>query len=153
MGGEGHPRLGDLPQPGQGKHLKAAAVGEHRAVPLHKAVQPPHLPDHPVPGAQVQMVGVGQLHLTADLLQIVGGHRPLDGPLGAHVHKDRGLDSAVGTGKYAPAGVPLGLDHFKHKKTPLTRSVRSLRILIIWNQEINMASPMLTRSVIFGFSA
>ena len=103
MGGEGHPRLGDLPQPGQGKHLKAAAVGEHRAVPLHKAVQPPHLPDHPVPrGPQVQMVGVGQLHLTADLLQIVGGHRPLDGPLGAHVHKDRGLDSAVGTGKIAP---------------------------------------------------
>ena len=91
------------------------------------------------------MVGVGQLHLTADLLQIVGGHRPLMAPLGAHVHKDRGLDSAVGTGKYAPAGVPLGLDHFKHKKTPLTRSVRSLRILIIWNQEINMASPKLKK--------
>ena len=68
VGGKGDPLLGDLPQAGQGEHLKASAVGEHGAVPAHKLMQPAHLTDHPVPGAQVKMVGVGQLHLAADLL-------------------------------------------------------------------------------------
>ena len=83
--------------------------------------------DHLVAGAQVEMVGIGQLDLTADVLQIVGGHRPLDGPLGAHIHEHRGLGRTVRAGKHAPAGAALLLDHFKHKK--------------LLYYEINIASP------------
>ena len=107
MGGKGDSLLLNLPQPGQGEHLESPAVGEHGAVPVHEFVEPAHLADHFVPGTKMQMVGVGQLHLTADLLQIVGGYRPLDGPLGTHVHKDRGLDHAVGAGESPPPGPSL----------------------------------------------
>ena len=70
-------------------------------------MQAAHLPHHLVAGAQVKVVGVGQLYLTADLLQIVGRHRTLDGPLGAHVHEHRRLHRAVGAGKDTPAGLSL----------------------------------------------
>ena len=119
VGSEGDPLLGDLPQAGQGKDLKAPTVGEHGAVPVHKFVKPAHLADNAVPGAKMEVVGVGQLHLTADLLQVVGGHRPLDGPLGAHVHEHRGLDHPVGAGEHPPPGSPLLLQYLKHKKSPL----------------------------------
>ena len=109
----------DLPQRGQGEHLESAAVGEHGAIPVHKLVKSPQLLDHLVAGAQVEVIGVGQLNLTADVLQVVGGYRPLDGPLGAYVHEHRGLGRAVRAGKHAPAGAALLLDYFKHKKTPL----------------------------------
>ena len=123
VGGEGDPLLGDFPQAGQGEDLKAPAVGEHGAVPVHKFVEPAHLADYPVPGAQVEVVGVGQLHLTANLLQIVGGHRPFDSPLGAHIHKHRGLDHPVGAGEGPPPGPPLLFQYFKHAKTPFIVSV------------------------------
>ena len=61
------------------------------------------------------MVGVAQLNLTANFPKVKGVHAALDGGLGAHVHKDRGLDlAAVGAGKAAPAGAALGFQHFKH---------------------------------------
>ena len=65
--------------------------------------------------AQMQVVGVGQLHLAADVLQVLGTEGALDGPLGAYIHKNRGLDRAVGAGKFAPAGLPLRFDHLKHR--------------------------------------
>ena len=67
----------------------------------------------------MEVVGVAQFHLTAHFLQVVGRHGPFDGPLGAHIHKNGSLDRPMGAGKYTPPGPPLGLDHFKHKKTPL----------------------------------
>ena len=66
------------------------------------------------------MVGVGQLHLASNILQIKGGQGPLDGPLGAYIHKNRRLYGAMGAGKDTPAGLTLGLDYFKHSKTPLS---------------------------------
>ena len=66
----------------------------------------------------MEVVGIGQLHLTAELFQIVSGHCSLDGPLGTDVHKHWGLDHAVCTGKGSPAGSPLFFQHFKHAKTP-----------------------------------
>ena len=35
--------------------------------------------DQLVAGTHMQMVGVGQLHLSADLPEIIGGNRTLDG--------------------------------------------------------------------------
>ena len=100
-------------------------VGQDRAVPPHEPVQAAHLPHHLVAGAQVKVVGVGQLYLTADLLQIVGRHRTLDGPLGAHVHEHRRLHRAVGAGKDTPAGLSLCFQDFKHVKTPLSKTYLS----------------------------
>ena len=105
--GEGHALLLDLLQTGQGEHLKAAAVGEHGAVPPHELVQAAHVPHHPVAGAQMQVIGVGQLDLTAQLFQVKGVYRAFNSPLGAHVHKHRGLGRAVGAGKHPPPGLPL----------------------------------------------
>ena len=64
---------------------------------------------HRVPGAQMEMIGVAQLHLGADLLQIRRTKGPFNGPLGTHVHKYRGLHRAVGAGKLPPPGQALGL--------------------------------------------
>ena len=125
VGGEGDPFLLDLAQARQGEHLEPARVGQDRAVPPHEPVQAAHLPHHLVAGAQVKVVGVGQLYLTADLLQIVGRHRTLDGPLGAHVHEHRRLHRAVGAGKDTPAGLSLCFQDFKHVKTPLSKTYLS----------------------------
>ena len=67
-------------------------------------MQSPALLYQLVARAQVQMVGVGQLHLTADVLQIPGAESALDGPLGAYVHEHRGLDRAMGAGKHTTPG-------------------------------------------------
>ena len=81
----------------------------------HEPVQPPQSPHHVVPGTQVQVIGVGQLHLTADLPQIMGRYRSLDGPLGAHIHEHWSLDHAMGAGERSPSGFPLRLYHLKHE--------------------------------------
>ena len=128
-----------LPQPGQGEHLEAAAVGEHGAVPAHEPVQAAHGLHHLVPGAQVEVVGVGQLHLAADLLQIQGGHRPLDGPLGAHIHEHRGLHRAVGAGEHPPPRLSFGLNQLKHGMLSYIRG--SARRRISQNRRCGMRRP------------
>ena len=96
--------------------MKPTGVGKDGAVPAHHGVEPSQLPDNIVAGAQVQVVGVAQLDLTPDLPQVVGGQPPLDGPLGAYVHKDGGLYlSAVCAGKTAPAGQSLCFQYLKHR--------------------------------------
>ena len=72
MGGKGHTLLLDLTQAGQGKHLKPAGICQDGSVPPHKPVQSAHLSHHIVPGPQVQMIGVGQLDLAADVLEVKG---------------------------------------------------------------------------------
>ena len=81
-------------------------------------MQAAQLPHHPVPGAQVQVIGVGELHLTADVLQILGAEGSFNGALGAHIHKNRRLDRAVGAGKHAPPGLALCFQQFKHTIPP-----------------------------------
>ena len=72
------------------------------------------------------MVGVGQLHLTADLLQVEGGNAALDGGLRAHIHENGGLNLSVGAGEPSPPCPALRFDNFKHDVPP---------------HPINMASP------------
>ena len=96
-----------LPQLGQGEYLEAAAVGEDGAIPVHELVQAAQLLYQGVPRADMEVIGVGQLHLTADIFKVPGRQRPLYGPLGAHVHEHRGLDAAVGSLKLAPPGPAL----------------------------------------------
>ena len=114
VGSKIHALLLDFPQRGQAEHLKSAGIRQNGAVPGHKFVQSPHLAHHRVRGAQMQMVGVGQLHLAPDVLQILGAQRALDGTLGADIHEHRRLYGAVGAGKFSPAGFALGFFQFKH---------------------------------------
>ena len=55
-----------------------------------------------VPGANVQMIGVGQLHLGLDLFQILSRYCSLDGSHRSDIHKNRGLDSSVNGLKLSP---------------------------------------------------
>ena len=125
--GEGDPLLGDLPQAGEGEHLKPTAVGQDRPLPVHESVEPPQVPYHLVSRPEVEVIGIGQFDLTADLRQIMGGDRPLDGPLSPYVHKHRGLRRAMSAGKNAPPGAAFGFDDFKHARLLLHFSIKSGR--------------------------
>ena len=64
-----------------------------------------HALDQLIAGADVQMVGVGEFHLAADGLQVLGRERALDSALGANIHKHRCLHQAMGSLKAAAPGV------------------------------------------------
>ena len=97
VGGEGDALLGDLPQSRQGEHLEAAGIRQNGTVPVHHFVEPAQSLHHVIPRPEVEVVGIRQLDLALEVLQIVGADRPLDGSLSAYVHKDGGLDhTAVG---------------------------------------------------------
>ena len=95
MAVEGHTLLRDLPQLRQRKNLESAAVGQNRFFPGHELVQAAQVADQLITGTHVQMIGVGQLDLTADCLQILRRERALDGRLRADIHKHRRLDRAA----------------------------------------------------------
>ena len=114
MGIEFDALLRDFTKGRQGEDLKAAAVGEDRSIPGHKAVQPAELFDERVPRADMEMIGIGKLHLTADLFQIPGGESAFDGPLGSDVHKNGGLHKTVGRLKLAAAGAAFLFKKRKH---------------------------------------
>ena len=65
--GECHALFFDFAQARKGKYLKPAAVGQDRAVPVHKLVEAAHLAHHIIAGAQMQVVRVGKLDLTAEV--------------------------------------------------------------------------------------
>ena len=108
MGREIDSLLFDLPKRGQREYLESAGVRQDRPVPGHKLVQAAHFPDDFIRGPQVKMISIGQFHLAADIFQILGAQRALDGTLGTHIHKHRSLNRAVGAGKFTPPGLSLG---------------------------------------------
>ena len=114
VGGEGDTLLLDLSQRCQTEHLKSPGIRENRSIPGHELMQSTHLPDNLIRGAQMQMVGIAQLHLTADVLQILRTQGSLDGSLCADIHKNRCLHGAMGTGKYAATRLALCFLEFKH---------------------------------------
>ena len=110
MRGEGHALLGDLTQLCQTEHLKSAAVGQDRPVPAGKLVQAAHIRYQLVAGTQMQMVGVAQHDLRADILQILRRQAALDGTSGGNVLEGRGLHRAVHGFELAPPGAVLLLE-------------------------------------------
>ena len=68
MGLEGNPFLGYIAKLCKGENLKPAAVGKNRLIPIKELVDTAKLINNVLAGANVQMVGVGKLHLTADML-------------------------------------------------------------------------------------
>ena len=113
---EGHAFFLDLADAGKGKHLKPAAVGQDGLGPRHELVQAARLADQVFAGAKVQVIGVGEHDLRADLQHLPGGHG-LDGGHGAHGHIHGRVDVAVGRVQQAQprAGLLAGLEDFKRK--------------------------------------
>ena len=110
VGVEGHALLGDVAQLGKAEHLKPAAVGQNGTVPLRKLVQTAHLSHELVARTQVQMVGVAQHDLCADVLEVERRQPALDGRRRSDVLERGGLDSAVYRGKFTAARSPLLFD-------------------------------------------
>ena len=109
MGRKVHTLLFNAAQGGQAKHLEAARVCQYGTVPSHELMQPSQLFDNRVGWTKMQVVGIGQLYLAADLLQIFGAERAFDGPLCTDVHKHRGLNHTMGTGKLSASGFSFSL--------------------------------------------
>lgn len=95
MGGKGHAFLRDLAQLGKAEHLESAAVGQDGPVPAGKFVQTAHIGYQLITGTQMQVVGVAEHHLGADLLQILRGQAALDGTGGGNILESRGLHRAM----------------------------------------------------------
>ena len=95
MGLEVHALLFDAPQLCQGEYLEAAAIGENGAIPVDEFMQTAHFPDHRVRGPQMQMIGVAELHLAFQFLEIHGGNAALDGTGSAYIHETGCLKGTV----------------------------------------------------------
>jgi len=116
VGGELHALLGDLAEGGQGEYLESAAVGEDGLGPVHELVEAAHVVDELVAGADVEVVGVGELDLAIHVIeQLHGGYAALDGGAGAHVHENGGLDVTVNGVEHASAGASVGCENRKHR--------------------------------------
>ena len=94
----------------QTEYLKSAAVGQDRPVPAGKLVQAAHIRYQLVAGTQMQMVGIAQHDLRADILQILRRQAALDGTGGSNVLEGRGLHRAVHGFELTPPGVVLLLE-------------------------------------------
>ena len=105
MGSKGHALFVDLAQFGQTEHLESAAVGQDGAVPAGELVQTAQVGHQLVAGAQMEMVGVAQHDLCADVLQVMGRQAALDGTRGGHILESRGLHRAVHGFEFAPPGI------------------------------------------------
>ena len=114
MGRKVHTFFFNATQRGQGKDLKSAAVRQNRAIPIHKLMQTTHGTDNLVTRTHMQMIGVGQFNLTAQFLQILCGHRTLNGTLCADILENRCLYGAMGTGKFTAAGISFCFQYLKH---------------------------------------
>ncbi|MPN34472.1 hypothetical protein SDC9_181966 [bioreactor metagenome] len=70
-------------------------------------VQSAQVPDQFISGPNMQMVGVGQLHLTVGRFQVLRIHSAFDGRLSSDIHKYRSLDGAVHGFEASAAGFSL----------------------------------------------
>ena len=112
---KGHTLLPYFPQTGERKNLKATGIRQNRPIPAHEPMQAAQRTDYLITGAQMQMVGIGQLDLTAYFFQVEGAEPSLDSPLRTYIHKNRRLYlAAMGTPETAASGATLPLDYFKH---------------------------------------
>ena len=91
VGCERAPVRGKFADGSQGENLKAAAVGQNRAVPMLELVQSAGLAEYLQTGTEVQMIGISKYDFRTDIfLQFLVIHT-LDGAYGTHGHKYRGL--------------------------------------------------------------
>ena len=58
-------------------------------------MKPSEFPDQLVAGPHMKVIGIGKLHLSADLAQIIRRYSALNGAYGSHIHKYGSLDGAM----------------------------------------------------------
>ena len=113
MGLEVDPLLFDFPQSCEGKDLKPAAIGEDGAIPVHEFMESPHIVNEVVARSDMEVVGIGQFDLTADLPQFHRIHAAFDCGAGPDVHKHGCLDISVDGMQNASSRSPVLLQQFK----------------------------------------
>jgi len=94
----------DFADLGETEHLKTAAIGENRLVPIHELVQPAGGGDDIKPGPDVQVIGVAKDDLSTALQQFARIHG-LDAGLGADRHVNRRVHDAVRGFQFAQPGL------------------------------------------------
>ena len=99
--------LRHLAQISEAHHLKPAAIGQNRLVPIHKLVQPAQVGNPLGCRAQHQMISIAQQNIRTCRGHTLGQHR-LDGCRRAHRHKRGRADVASRGGNYTSAGFPVG---------------------------------------------
>ncbi len=99
--------------------LKAARVGDDRAVPAHELVQAAHVAHQLVPGGQEEVEGVAQHHLVAQRGDVARLER-LDRTAGGQRDECRGLNLAVRQVQRAPsrAGSCAASGDREHRRDP-----------------------------------
>ena len=66
----------ERPPVAEAEHLIAAGVGQDRAAPADEAVQPAAPRDQLVAGTQMQVIGVAEEDVGAELLELLRSSRP-----------------------------------------------------------------------------
>ena len=80
--------LGNLPQGAEAVYLKAAAVGQNGALPVHEPVQTAEVRDQSMSRSEVEMVGIAEDDFRTQAADLLRRQR-LDRGLRAHRHEDR----------------------------------------------------------------
>src|SRR5262249_39547671 len=111
-----HSLFRNFSQTAEAEDLKAAGIGEQRALPTHEPVQSAQVANNLVSRPQIKMIGIAQDDLRAQLLKNVLGNG-LHRTRRAARHKGRRLQGAVCSVNAAPArraGLSLDLEGKAH---------------------------------------
>ena len=114
MGIEINALLLDFSQNRQREHLESTTIGKDRAVPIHELMQAAQRLDHVLSGTNVEMIGIGKLHLTSQIAQIFSRNAAFDGSLCSHIHENGGLNGSMSRLKFAATCFAVGRNQFKH---------------------------------------
>ena len=113
----------NFPQRGQAEYLESTGVRKDWAIPSHKLMQTAALLHQCIARTQMQMISIGQFHLAANIFQIFGTKRTLNGTLGADIHKNRSLHCTMGASKLTTSGSALCFQQFKHNNLTLYQPI------------------------------
>src|SRR5260370_5917776 len=91
---EEHALVRDFPQPGQAEDLISAGIGQDRARPSHELVQAAQIADERVPRPEIEMIGVGEKNLCAEIFEGLL-RNSLDRPGRAHGQERRRINRAM----------------------------------------------------------
>jgi hypothetical protein len=99
--------FGNLAELRQGEHLKAAAIRQNRSVPIEEFVNTAHIVNNVITRTDVEMIRIGKLNLTTDVVEVLRRNTALDGCGSTYVHENGGLDRSVNGFKRTAARATL----------------------------------------------
>ena len=109
--------VGDFSQPGEGKNLESAGVGQNRPIPRGEGVQASAMLNNVDPGADKEMIRIAENDLCTERFEFIW-RNALDGSLGADRHEGGGLDDSMRGRKRPRARLRRGLRHATSKHEP-----------------------------------